>query len=229
MAVEMPEGLTLDPVSRQSTASVIAGLLRRAIMEGTLPPGTQMGEAALAAQLNVSRGPLREAMQRLVQEGLLRSELHRGLFVIELGADDFLDIYVARAAVEAAAARLILRRDPEATAERLGDVHADMVKAAKRRERKALSDADLRFHELFVAESGSARLRRMSGTLLVETRICMTALERKYPTPAELADEHGAIIAAIRAGAEDKLLALIDSHMTDAVNRLETHADATDD
>lgn len=225
MAVEMPDGLTLDPVNRQSTASVIAGLLRRAIMEGSLPPGTQMGEAALAAQLNVSRGPLREAMQRLVQEGLLRSELHRGLFVIELGPNDVEDIYVARSAVEAAAARMIMRRDPEASADRLAEVHAQMTEAAKRRDRPALSDADLRFHEMFVAESASPRLRRMSGTLLVETRLCMTALERKYPTPAELADEHGAIIAAVRAADEDKLLELIDGHMSDAVNRLETHAD----
>ena len=225
MAVEMPEGLTLDPVNRQSTASVIAGLLRRAIMEGSLPPGTQMGEAALAAQLNVSRGPLREAMQRLVQEGLLRSELHRGLFVIELGPDDVEDIYVARSAVEAAAARLILRRDPERTADRLAEVHEQMTAAAGRRDRRALSDADLRFHEIFVAESGSPRLRRMSGTLLVETRLCMTALERKYQAPAELADEHGAIIGAIRSGAEDELLGLIDGHMWDAVDRLETGPD----
>lgn len=228
MAVEMPEGLTLDPVNRQSTASVIAGLLRRAIMEGSLPPGTQMGEAALAAQLNVSRGPLREAMQRLVQEGLLRSELHRGLFVIELGPDDVEDIYVARSAVEAAAARLILRRDPKATADRLAEVHEEMIDAAGRRDRRALSDADLRFHELFVTESGSPRLRRMSGTLLVETRLCMTALERKYQAPAELADEHGAIIAAIRSGDEDKLLNLIDGHMSDAVDRLETGPDHDD-
>lgn len=225
MAVEMPEGLTLDPVSRQSTASVIAGLLRRAIMEGSLPPGTQMGEAALAAQLNVSRGPLREAMQRLVQEGLLRSELHRGLFVIELGPDDVEDIYVARSAVEAAAARLILRRDPQGTADRLSEVHEQMMDAAERRDRRALSDADLRFHELFVAESHSPRLRRMSGTLLVETRLCMTALERKYQAPAELADEHGAIIAAIRSGEEDTLLRLLDGHMSDAVDRLETGPD----
>lgn len=226
MAVEMPDGLTLDPVNRQSTASVIAGLLRRAIMEGTLPPGTQMGEAALAAQLNVSRGPLREAMQRLVQEGLLRSELHRGLFVMELGADDVQDIYLARAAVEAAAVRLILRRDPQGAADRLAEVHAQMVAAAERGDRRALSDGDLRFHERLVAESGSRRLLRICGTLLVETRMCMAALERKYQTPAELADEHGAIVAAIRDGAEDDLLDLIDSHMSDAVDRLETHEDA---
>jgi len=218
--MEMPEGLTLDPVNRKSTASVIADLLRRAIMDGSLPPGTQMGEAALAAQLNVSRGPLREAMQRLVQEGLLRSELHRGLFVIELGPEDVHDVYLARTAIEGAAARLILRRDPQDAADRLAEIHAEMVDAAERSDSGAVADADLRFHETLVAESDSPRLRRINGTLLVETRMCMAALERKYTAPSDLAAEHGEIVTAIREGTEDKLLALIDTHMSDAVHRL---------
>ena len=77
-----PEMLpAIEPVSRESTAGIIARQLREAIMTGTLPPGTQLGETDLAARFQVSRGPLREAMQHLVSEGLLRSERHRGLFV----------------------------------------------------------------------------------------------------------------------------------------------------
>ena len=71
----------LEPVARQSTAELIADQMRSAIMYGVFAPGTQLGEAELAARFGVSRGPLREAMQRLVQEGLLRGERHRGLFV----------------------------------------------------------------------------------------------------------------------------------------------------
>lgn len=220
--MEFPDGLRLGPVSRESTAGVIAGMLRSAIMDGTLPPGTQMGEVALASKLNVSRGPLREAMQRLVQEGLLRSELHRGLFVTELGPEDVRDVYIARTAIESAAVELILRRDPQGSADKLAAVHREMVEAAQRGDASAVSDADLRFHELLVAESGSPRLRRMTATLLAETRMCMAALERKYAAPADLADEHGAIIDAVRHGGRDKVLSLIEAHMDDAVNRLAT-------
>lgn len=80
------------PLERQSTAELIAERLRIAIMRGVLAPGAQLGEASLAAQFAVSRGPLREAMQRLVSEGLLRSERNRGIFVIELTDDDVLDV-----------------------------------------------------------------------------------------------------------------------------------------
>jgi DNA-binding GntR family transcriptional regulator len=76
----LPPGMLpeIEPVSRESTAAVIARQLRDAIMTGALPPGTQLGETELASRFQVSRGPLREAMQHLVSEGLLRSEQPAG-------------------------------------------------------------------------------------------------------------------------------------------------------
>src|SRR5215469_1205442 len=145
----------LQPVNRDSTAGIIAGQLRTAIMTGALPPGTQLGETDLAARFQVSRGPLREAMQRLVQEGLLRSERHRGLFVIELEPADVFDIYVTRNAIEQAAARLILRANRGGlVADRLTGIHNELAAAIKAGDRDATSDADARFHEVFVRASG---------------------------------------------------------------------------
>jgi DNA-binding GntR family transcriptional regulator len=216
----MPEPLGVEPINQESTASIIARRLRGAIMHGTLPPGSQLGESDLATRFGVSRGPLREAMQRLVQEGLLRSERNRGLFVITLAPEDILDIYTARVAVERTAVSLILRRDRKQAAARLAEVHAEMVDAAKNGDHRALSDADLRFHEAMVAESGSPRLSRMYATLLVESRICMTAMERTYRRPDELVVEHGRLVRAVRAGNEERLFTLIDAHADDALRRL---------
>jgi DNA-binding GntR family transcriptional regulator len=216
----MTEPDALGPLNPESTASVIARRLRTAIMQGLLPPGRQLNEADLAGRFGVSRGPLREAMQRLVQEGLLRSERNRGLFVISLTPDDIRDIYTARAAVERAAVALILRRDPVQAAARLDQVHREMKEAALRMDFHALSDRDLRFHEVLVAASGSPRLMRMHGTLLVESRMCMTELERTYRLPDEVVNEHGALMEAIGAGDEARLLPLIDAHMQDALRRL---------
>jgi DNA-binding GntR family transcriptional regulator len=216
----MTEPDALGPLNPESTASVIARRLRTAIMQGLLPPGRQLNEADLAGRFGVSRGPLREAMQRLVQEGLLRSERNRGLFVISLTADDIRDVYTARTAVERAAVSLILRRDPLQAAARLGEVHREMREAALRLDYHALSDRDLRFHEVLVAASGSPRLMRMHGTLLVETRMCMTELERTYRYLDQVVEEHGALVDAIGAGDEARLLPLIEAHMEDALRRL---------
>jgi DNA-binding GntR family transcriptional regulator len=64
----------------------------------------------------------------------------------------------------------------------------------------------------------------MHGTLLVETRMCMTALESTYQRPDEVVEEHGALVEALRGGEEARLLRLIDAHMEDALRRLVHHA-----
>lgn len=212
----------LEPVARRSTVEIVSDELRTAIRYGSLEPGAQLGEAELAARLGVSRGPLREAMQRLVQEGLLRSEPHRGLFVVELDEDDVRDVYLARLAIERAACQLIMRHNRDGAAVALTAALRDLVKAAKRRDKVAISDADQAFHEVLVRSSGSPRLARMADTLLVETRMCLHALQEHYPEPAELVEEHRALVDAIAQADEPRLLRLIEEHMTDSISRLGT-------
>ena len=211
----------LEPVQRKSTAAIVADQLRSAIMYGSLAPGSQMGEAELAARLGVSRGPLREAMQRLVQEGLLQSEPHRGLFVTTLDADDVYDIYTARLAVERAACEQILRyHRVEAVAE-LTAAQSRLENAAGKGDPIELSDADQEFHETLVRVSGSPRLQRMAQTLLVEKRMCLTALQDKYPADGQaLVEEHQGLVDAIEAGDKDLLLSRLEEHMNDALQRL---------
>src|SRR5699024_6480872 len=118
-------------VNRESTAGLITRQLREGIMYGSLTPGTQLSETALAQQFGVSRGPLREAMQRLVQEGLLRAEPNRGLFVKELDEGGIRDLYAARIAIEAAAGRLIISRQDQGAVNRLRTIYAKMQTAAE--------------------------------------------------------------------------------------------------
>lgn len=210
----------IEPVSRESTAGIIARQLRDAIMTGALPPGTQLGETDLASRFQVSRGPLREAMQHLVSEGLLRSERHRGLFVIDLEPGDVYDIYAARSAIERAAMLRALRGDRERIASELEEAVRAMATAADDDDPTALSWADLRFHEALIAASGSKRLVRMARTLLIETRMCLTALQGTYQRVEERVTEHTRIIEALRAGDEETALSLLEAHMEDAVQRL---------
>jgi DNA-binding GntR family transcriptional regulator len=210
----------LEPVARQSTAELIADQLRSAIMYGVFAPGRQLGESELAARFAVSRGPLREAMQRLVQEGLLRSERHRGLFVIDLSASDVRDVYVARLAIERAACELIMAGNRGEAVVRLSAALTTLVTAAAGGDRHAMSDADQAFHQTLVSCAGNSRLERMAQTLLVETRMCLSALQEHYPEAEELVGEHRALVNAISDGDERGLMALIESHMLDSIDRL---------
>jgi DNA-binding GntR family transcriptional regulator len=208
----------LGPVERRATASVIAGVIRERVIDGSFPPGTQLGEVQLAEQLDVSRGPVREALQRLIQEGLLDGRPHRGVFVAELGHDDVVDVYRARRAVERAAAELLVEQ-----AGQLGEL-ARLVErmdgAAERGRWSNVVDLDRQFHETLVEAAGSPRLARMFRTLLAETAMSMAALESAYPVRRDIVVEHRQLLDALTAGDLGRVLACIDEHLDEAVRHL---------
>lgn len=78
----------------------------------------------------------------------------------------------------------------------------------------------MEYHATLVAAAGSTRLTRMHNTLLTETRMCLTALEKKYPDPHTRVAEHHAIADALAAGNEELVGKLLISHMDDALDRL---------
>ena len=206
----------LEPLVQQSTPSIIADKLRSAIGHGHLPPGAQLGEADLARDLGVSRGPLREGIQRLTQEGLLVSIRNRGVFVIEMTPSAVRDLYVARAAVERAAAALLVRRGT-ATDELLGQV-ARMEAAG--RDRTGVDDGVIGFHETLVGLAESPRLSRVHRTLLTETRMCLPGLDAEYAVSAERVAVHREIAEAVRNGKAPAVDRLLVRHMDDAFDRL---------
>jgi DNA-binding GntR family transcriptional regulator len=148
---------------------------------------------------------------------LLRGERHRGLFVIDLSASDVRDIYLARLAIERTACQLIMAGNRGEAVARLSEALSKLATAG---DRNAMSDADQAFHQTLVSCSGNTRLERMAQTLLVETRMCLAALQKHYPEPAELVAEHQALVNAISDGDEPLLMTLIESHMLDSITRL---------
>ena len=216
-------GVRLEPVYRASTVDMIAERIRAAILDGTLPPGASLGEADMAHQLGVSRGPLREGMQRLAQEGLLTTVRRRGLGVVTMTLDDVADVYLMRAAVERAAARQLLRTGPrhiKQTVKLLGTEQRKMSRAAVRGSARLLSDTYLVFHRTLVDAAGSPRLSRSIRTLLVETRLCTFSIHGSYEVRASLPESHEQLVNALSDRDEPRLCALLDTHMTEAVEWL---------
>lgn len=214
------EPLLGGPVDLESTPSIIARRLREAIRNGAFPQGTQLIESELARELQVSRGPLREAMQRLSQEGLLKSIRHRGLFVATLSLGDVRDVYLARMAVERAAAHEIMRGGTSKVS--LAAMRDRLIDMGAARDREAGSTADLRFHEQLVELAGSPRLTRMHETLLTETRMCLNALADTYlGEDSQRLAEHAAIVDAIASGDVLEVERLLRAHTDDALARIE--------
>lgn len=121
---------TVKRLSRATLAAQVAEQLRAGILDGSFGPGAQLNEAELAEQFAISRGPVREGLQRLIQEGLLRSEPHRGVFVPVLSEQDLIDVYFAREAVESAAIRRIMAAASTSAVDALTPVVDEMTAAA---------------------------------------------------------------------------------------------------
>lgn len=215
-------GIELAPARRVSTVDHIAAELRAVIASGRLEPGAQLGEAELATRFGVSRGPLREAMQRLVSEGILHAIANRGVFVSELTLADMIDVYRTRGTIEQAALDLILTdRRAEAHAA-LGPSVEAMRSAAEAGDGGGVSDGDQAFHEALVEVAGSPRLARAMRTLVVETRLCLGELATTYPDLGTQVREHEELREAILAAPAPAVKELLVDHLADATSRLET-------
>lgn len=205
------------------TAQLIADQLREQIVQGSIRPGQQINESLLARQLNTSRGPLREALQRLCQEGILISRRNYGVFVLEVERHDLREIYELRESLESAAASRLLEGSPEQiqdTCELLKEIVGEMAKHVADSDWQTIAGLDMQFHSCLVAGIGNSRLIRIYKTLAAESRMCILNLEVSYPRVDLLVEEHRNILDLLEAGDRDGLLQAIKRHMQKAVEDL---------
>jgi DNA-binding GntR family transcriptional regulator len=211
----------LAPLRIESTPALVAGRIREGIFQGAIPPGSQLNEVELARSLQVSRGPIREAFQRLIHEGLLRAERNRGVFVVGLDSDSARDVYFVRQVIETAAALRLANRQDATALGQLEQILGEMEKAVDGGEWSDLVAIDLQFHRCLVAGAGSQRLVRAFEPMYSETRLLLTYLESHYERRADVLDEHRAILAAVRSGSDPQLIErLVREHMTDSLAKL---------
>jgi len=216
-------------IPRVTFASMVGERIRSNIIEGVLAPGTQLNEVELAEAFGVSRGPVREAMQRLIQEGLLRSEPHRGVFVPIMTPDDVDDIYLVREAMETAAVRRITGTPRAAPAYKTLDKIVRAMEAAEMADDwNKVASRDLEFHSALVAAAESPRLGRMFTTVISETQLCLGVLSAAYDARGDLVEEHRRISDLIREDDTEGAVAALKKHYDDGVVTLKRRLAARD-
>ena len=193
---------TAEPISRTTLSGQVTERLRDGILAGLYTQGEQLNEADLARRFGVSRGPLREAMQRLIQDGLLESRPHRGVFVPELTDEDLADICFAREAVETAALRRVMAAGESVSVSQRLTIEVDrLVDALRRDDWNGVVDHEMRFHTQLVDSANSRRLSRMYAALIAETRLCLHLPVSGFAGREYFVEEHVALVE--RLAAED--------------------------
>jgi DNA-binding GntR family transcriptional regulator len=214
---------SLKALERKSTSDRISDELRQMIIEGSLLPGEQLGEARIADLLGVSRAPVREALQQLVQQKLLVAARNRGVSVVSFSASDIWEIYDARCAIESHAARRILDNGPGARArasDKLRGVLERLKTAVGKGDPRAISRADLDFHMTLVAAAENSRLVDAYSILSAQALTCINRLEIAVPSGEEVVDDHEILADLLVRGEQEALLQAISDHLTVAADHL---------
>lgn len=183
---------------RANQADVAYDRLKQLILDGTLPAGAQMLEQEAAARLNMSRTPVREAMVRLRQEGMVEIRPRHGMRVLPVSARDMAEIYEVLTALEGSAAETVARKG--IAARPLAALRAavtDMGNALEQGNLERWAEADERFHLQLVQLSGNSRLIQVVGQLWDQAHRARMLTLKLRPTPTNSVREHAALVDAI--------------------------------
>ncbi len=187
----------LKPTAR--IVDSVHAALREAILGGALIPGQALSVPELARQLDVSRSPVREAVLALVADGLAVEQPRRGVAVVEIDADDLLQIHEVREGIEGQAARLCAERAGDTALAALDGVLARQAAIVERDDAAGWYDTNAEFHGLIAESAGNRRLAEVLLALQRQMRLGLRSVSSEREQRARGLGEHRAILAAIAA------------------------------
>jgi DNA-binding GntR family transcriptional regulator len=220
-------GASVDLLPRSTFREQIAAKLRGAIMDGTLAPGVQIVESRLAAQFGVSRGPLREAIRELINEGLLVSRSYTATFVLELSREDIQEIYSIRTALETFAFELIWDRRDAAFRADMSRRHQVLQAAIDRGDDEASIAAELALHSLVFETTGHKLLISIWDGLKGRLKIYWAAHHRAHDLRGPKRESHDSYIALSLGDSLDAMKDEIRSHMQRGIKVTEAFLETT--
>jgi DNA-binding GntR family transcriptional regulator len=184
----------IEPLKRANVSDLVAEAVREMIVDGRLPDGDRVNEVRLAQSLGVSRTPVREALSKLASEGALISMPSSGYRVRPLTVDEFEQLYGLRPLLDPEALRLSGLPAPHEIA-RLSRINDAL---AKERDGASAIAIDDEFHLELIAQCPNRLLVDIIRNIIQRTRRYELALMRETKHLARAAEEHNAILHALR-------------------------------
>lgn len=196
----------------RSTADYVTAEIQHRILSGALKPGARLDQIELAAQLDVSRHPVRQAIDRLAERGFVTATPHHSAVVAEFSAGDLDELYRAREVLEPWAVAEAGRRDPAALRARVLERHAALSAVDPAVDLDGYMSANRTFHLAMYEACGNRHLLRTIATLFdLSERYQRTALANPERI-ARSRREHDAMAAAVRRSDWPKLAKLVSGH-----------------
>lgn len=198
-AAQPTEGHSAETISKQSLEAQATDLLRRQILRGELRAGQRLLETPIADRFALSRGTVRAALRRLVEEGLVSHVPYTGYQVIDFSDHDLWELYTLRGALERLGTRLSALRIDEHGIAQLRAVFAQLLAAAKAADHAGADRLDRELHKLIIRLSGHERLLQHYTRVENQFRAYI-ALSNREVDAREICESHRELVDSICAG-----------------------------
>ncbi len=194
--------------------------LRDEILEGSLPAGSALTECAVASRLGVSRTPIRGALHRLSEEGLVEITPNRGAVVVGVDVGDLVDIYKIRMRLEGLASREAAARISADEKKKLSDSVELSEFYIQKKDTEHLKELDTEFHSIIYKASGNRllckTLSELHGNITVYRKLSLSSGDRLLDS----VKEHRDILNAILSGDGELADRLTSRHIEAALENL---------
>jgi len=211
-------GSRLPRIDRRRLGDLAYEEVRKRIVSGDFAMGSRLNEVRLANDLGVSRAPVREALRRLSEEGLVVERPHLGAVVRELDASSLVDLYNVRAALESLAIRLATRQRMDTKP--LRAIIRRMAAAAESGDYALVARHELDFHSVITNNSGNAVLMGIFHSLEGQVLMGLALDDSGYQDLEEVAREHQPLVEAIELGDEHAAAEQMQAHVLSTIGNL---------
>jgi DNA-binding GntR family transcriptional regulator len=199
-------------VPRTYRSDVYNGL-RQSILDGSLPPGAPLVERRISDEMGVSRAPVREALRKLEEDGLVVTIPYKGSYVTRVSPEAMDDILSLRTVLEVYAVERALPRLRPDGLKRLRGIVEQMEEAGAGEDPERLDDLHSRFHRMLYERAGNALLLQFWSSMESQLRLYSRVHQRMYASLHDYASAHRELCDALEAGHADEVRASVLAHV----------------
>lgn len=194
--------------------------VREAVITGDMPPGSWHSVYQLSEQLSISRSPVRDALLRLEEAGLVKFARNKGFCIVETTAGDVAEIFGIRMGIEPAAAYRAALHRTDAQLQDADRLVAAMADCARRGDEEEFFSHDRALHRLIMTMGDAHRGADLVDRLRVHTRILGASTAGTSRSLQDILDEHQPVLDAVRRGSADIARVMMREHLVITGNLL---------
>jgi DNA-binding GntR family transcriptional regulator len=207
---------TFAPLEHQKAPTAVLAQIRQAILSGELKAGSQLREAHIAEEMGISRSPIREALSRLEEEGLVEKVAFKGAFVASVSPATIAEIAGIRTQLEPYAVSLTVPRLTDADWKSLQRILDQFQRAAAGHDQVVEIEKHLAFHRFFYEHSGNKTLLAMWQDWESKLRLFFIVDHEAFQNARDVAGVHEELMDIIKSGDHERIRDAFTHHVHDA-------------